>query len=294
MSVTAPSDRRFRRSQVPAARRRHLRARPWWRVVKIALLVGLVAGAVSWAAASAVNLPWLRVQHVRVHGNQRVHAGEVAALLEGITGQSLLAVDLDRWRSRLFASAWVADATLRRRLPGTIDVELRERVPMGIARAGADLFLVDAAGTVIDEYGPRYADCDLPIIDGIIVTPVSVPPAIDRPRAQLVSRLLSELRTRPELARRVSQIDAVNVHDVHVILDGDLAVVRLGETRFVERLESYVSLQATLREQVSDIDYVDVRFGERVYVGVAQAAGPAPAVRSVPVPARHAAASTQR
>ena len=89
-------------------------------------------------------------------------------------------------------------------------------------------------------------------------------------------------------------IDAVNVHDVHVILDGDPAVVRLGETRFVERLESYVSLQATLREQVSDIDYVDVRFGERVYVGVAQAAGPAPVVRSVPVPARRAAASTQR
>jgi cell division protein FtsQ len=294
MSVTAPSDRRFRRSQVPAARRRHLRARPWWRVVKIAALLGLVAGAVSWAAASAVNLPWLRVQHVRVHGNQRVHAGEVAALLEGITGQSLLAVDLDRWRSRLFASAWVADATLRRRLPGTIDVELRERVPMGIARAGADLFLVDAAGTVIDEFGPRYADCDLPIIDGIIVTPVSVPPAIDRPRGQLVSRLMSELRTRPELARRVSQIDAVNLHDVHVILDGDSAVVRLGETQFVERLESYVSLQATLREQVPDIDYVDVRFGERVYVGVAQAAGPAPGARGVPVPARHAAASKQR
>jgi cell division protein FtsQ len=286
MSVTAPSDPRFRRSQIPAARRRHLRAPPWWRVVKIAGLVGLVAGAVSWAAAAAVDLPWLRVQHVRVHGNDRVHAGEIAALLEGMTGQSLLAVDLDRWRSRLFASAWVADATLRRRLPGTIDVELRERVPMGIARAGADLFLVDAAGTVIDEYGPRYADCDLPIIDGIIVTPVSVPPAIDRPRGQLVSRLMSELRTRPELARRVSQIDAVNVHDVHVILDGDPAMVRLGETRFVERLESYVSLQATLREQVPDLDYVDVRFGERVYVGVAKAAGPAPAARSVPVPVR--------
>ena len=32
MAVTVPSDRRFRRSQIPAARRRHLRARPWWRV----------------------------------------------------------------------------------------------------------------------------------------------------------------------------------------------------------------------------------------------------------------------
>jgi cell division protein FtsQ len=284
MSVTAPADRRFRRSQVPA-RRRRARARPVWRVLKIAAVAGAVAAAGAWAAGAAADLPWLRVRHIRVHGNERLHAGEVAALLEGMTGQSLLAVDLERWRAALLASTWIADATLRRRLPGTIDVGLRERVPMGVARAGTALFLVDAAGTVIDEYGPRYADCDLPIIDGLLVTPVSAPPVVDRARGQLVSRLVAELRTRPELARRVSQIDAGNVHDVHVILDGDPAVVRLGETRFVERLDSYVSLQAALREQVPDIDYVDVRFGERVYVGVTPAPGAAPAQRARPVPA---------
>jgi cell division septal protein FtsQ len=294
MSVTAPADRRFLRSQLPAGRRRHLRARPWWRVLRTLAGAAVLAGAAWWAAAAAADLPWLRVQHIRVHGNQRVHAGEIAALLEGMTGQSLVSVDLERWRSRLFASAWVADATLRRRLPGTIDVEVRERVPIGIARAGTDLYLVDAAGTVIDEYGPRYADCDLPIIDGLIAMPVSAPPAVDRARGQLVSRLMSELRTRPDLARRVSQIDAGNLHDVHVILDGDPAVVRLGETRFAERLESYVSLQAALREHVPDIDYVDVRFGERVYVGVAQTAGAPPEPRSMPVPARHSGARPPR
>jgi cell division protein FtsQ len=293
MSVTAPADRRFRRSQIHATRRRQLRARPLWRAVKMLGLVGLLAGGGYWAAGAAADVPWLRVQHIRVHGNQRVHAGEIVALLEGMTGQSLLSVDLDRWRSRLFASAWVADVTLRRRLPGTIDVELRERVPMGVARAGTDLFLIDAAGTVIDEFGPRYADCDLPIIDGLIVTPVSVPPTIDRARGQLVSRLMSELRTRPELAKRVSQIDAGNVHDVHVILEGDPAVVRLGETQFAERLDSYIGLQAALRDQVPDIDYVDVRFGERVYVGVASAAG-AQRRLGAALPARNRDAGLQR
>jgi cell division septal protein FtsQ len=294
MPVTAPADRRFRRSQIHATRRRHLRARPLWRLVKAAALLGLLSGAGYWAAGAAADLPWLRVQHIRVHGNQRVHPGEVVALLEGLTGQSLLTVDLDRWRSKLFASAWVADATLRRRLPGTIDVELRERVPMGVARAGTDLFLIDAAGTVIDEYGPRYADCDLPIIDGLIKTPLSAPPVIDRARGQLVTRLMSELRTKPELAKRVSQIDAGNVHDVHVILDGDSAVVRLGETQFAERLDSYVGLQAALRAQVPDLDYVDVRFGERVYVGVASPAGAPPAHAKAAVPARNAGTRIQR
>ncbi len=245
MSVTVPADRRFRRSQIPRrAAPAPARAPRWWRVAAgRRALAGLLAGAAWWAAAAAVDLPWLRVQHILVEGNQRLHAGEVTALLDGLTGESLLAVDLERWRARLFASSWVADATLRRRLPGTIVVELREREPIGIARAGTDLFLVDAAGTVIDEFGPRYADCDLPIIDGLLVTPVTAPPRVDRARGQLV--VAADVRA-PRAARRwrrrVSQIDATNAHDVHVILDGDPAVVRLGDTQFVERLESYVRL----------------------------------------------------
>ena len=92
----------------------------------------------------------------------------------------------------------------------------------------------------------------------------------------------------------MSQIDAGDVHDVHVILDGDSAVVRLGETQFAERLDAYVGLQAALREHVPDIDYVDVRFGERVYVGVAQTAGAPPEPRSMPVPARRSGARPPR
>jgi len=102
----------------------------------------------------------------------------------------------------------------------------------------------------------------------LITRPGSLPVTIDRERGRLASRLLAELRTRPSLARRVSQIDVSNPHDARVILDDDPAVVRLGETQFAERLESYVGLQAALREQVPEMDYVDVRFGERVYVGL--------------------------
>ena len=35
---------------------------------------------------------------------------------------------------------------------------------------------------------------------------------------------------------------------------------------FVDRLQSYVDLAATLRERVALLDYVDLRFDERIYV----------------------------
>lgn len=271
MSVTVPSDRRLRRSQIHATKRRHLRAHPAVRVARALIVLGVLVGAGYGIGTAATEHAWLQVRHISVHGNQRVPHAEVISLLDGLVGTNLLTADLERWRTKLFASAWIADATLSRRLPGTVDVDIREREPAGIARVGATLKLIDAGGQVIDDYGPRYAEFDLPIIDGLAADATATPLTLDRARCQLVFRLLAELHARPELARRVSQIDVRDAHDAHVILDGDAAVLRLGDTRFVERIDSYVSLQARLRESVPDIDYVDLRFNERVYVGPASA-----------------------
>jgi cell division septal protein FtsQ len=51
-----------------------------------------------------------------------------------------------------------------------------------------------------------------------------------------------------------------------VLLDDDPTQLRLGNERFVERLQSYFELAPALREQVPAMDYVDLRFDERVYV----------------------------
>jgi len=269
MAVTVPSDKRFLRSQVHTPRRRRLRARPIVRIARVLVVAGVLIYGGFWSARAAGDLRWLRVQDISVTGNQRVPTSEIHALVDGLKGESLLSTDLDRWRSRLLASPWVADAILRRKLPATVEVDIRERHPLGLARIGHELHLVDGTGT-IDEFGPRYSDLDLPIIDGLVLDAASPRPQVDRARAQTVDRLMADLRSRPALARRVSQIDVSDAHDVHVILAGDSAVIRLGDAQFAERLQLYSDLQATLRERVPEIDYVDLRFGERVYVGPAR------------------------
>jgi cell division septal protein FtsQ len=85
----------------------------------------------------------------------------------------------------------------------------------------------------------------------------------------LARRLLDALRVR-NMAARVSQIDVSDARNAVVLLDGDPTLVRLGDDHFVERLQSYVDLAPALRERVSGIDYVDMRFDERVYVGPAE------------------------
>jgi cell division septal protein FtsQ len=43
-------------------------------------------------------------------------------------------------------------------------------------------------------------------------------------------------------------------------------LIRVGDDDFVERLQTYVDLAPAIRERVPRMDYVDLRFGERVYV----------------------------
>jgi len=260
MAVRAPEDKRFRRARVrPAGRRRRSRLGAWLRAFRLALLAGAGIGAAALALSAILETPAFRVRHVLVTGNHHLATGELAVLFEGVRGQHVLAVDLGLWRQRLLEQPWVADATLRRVLPATVEVRLVEREPMAVGRLGGRLYLVDERGAVIDDYGPRYADLDLPVIDGL-------GPDTEPGRAALAARLLGALEADPALAARVSQVNVANPRDAVVILDGDGAQLHLGDARFVERLRAYLELAATLHERVPEIDYVDLRFDSRVFV----------------------------
>lgn len=279
MPVQVPSDRRFRRRPRPI-RHARLRSRWWWQLLRSTTILGALAAGGHQAALHAVTSPALAVTEITIHGTRQLSAGEAAALLDGLKGQNLLTADLEAWRERLKASSWVADAELRRRIPSTVEVRIQERDPVGIARMRDELYLVDSSGGIIDEFGPRYADCDLPIIDGLLVSGKQGSQT-DEQRGQLVADMMADLRRRPDVASRVSQIDVTHAFDLRVILDGDPVVVRLGDTRFLERIGAYIELQAALKERVPAIDYVDLRFDGRVYVGPLPATPPA-ATRSGP------------
>jgi len=145
-------------------------------------------------------------------------------------------------------------------------VVVQEREPIGISRIGDQLFLIDRTGTIIDEFGPVYAKLDLPIIDGLNAGQRDGAAQVDPARAALADRLLISLERTPQLVRRLSQVDVSDARDAAVLLDGDPVVIRLGYEQFAERLQSYVDVAETLRGRVGDIDYVDLRFGEHVYV----------------------------
>jgi cell division protein FtsQ len=264
--VAAPADRRFKRSQVKPSRKRTGWARARLHLLRTIVIVGVVGYAAARGSSLVQGTSLLQVRKIGVRGNTRLSSGEVLALVDDMRGMNILRVDLPEWRQRLMSSPWVADAKLHRVLPSTIEIAIVERVPVGIGRIGSDLYLVDETGVIIDQYGPHYAEFDLPIIDGLAASEQEGAPLVDADRAGLAGRVVQALRARSNLAQRVSQIDVSDGRDAVVVLEGETALVHLGDEQFAERLQSYLDLASALHEQVPAIEYVDLRFDDRVYV----------------------------
>ena len=272
-AVAAPADRRFRRSHVKPSR-----ARRRWGRVRSLLRYGLALIALAYGvyllSESVAQANVLRIDRIVIHGNERMSEGEVQALLSGLRGESLVWTDLARWRERLLASPWIRDAALRRSLPSTVDVVVSERQPVAIGRLNDDMYLVDERGTIVDQFGPQYADLDLPIVDGLDGSAprtrgaqgAAAGPVTDGARAELAARVIAALKVKPDIARRLSQVDVRDLHNAQIILTGEAVVISLGDDQFLERLQNYLDLAPALHNRVTEIDHVDVRFDNRIYV----------------------------
>ncbi len=276
MSVKAPAEKNFRRSKVKPVRKSEGR-RISLRVLRVVVPVVLALFAAYRAFDLVLTAAPLQVRRITVQGNERLTDGEVQALMDGAIGANILSLDLAEYRARVMQSPWVADVALRRVIPSTIEVFVSERRPLGLCRLGNQLYLLDRTANLIDEYGPQYVSLDLPVIDGVVRAPAGnhrgdpgnakpLEPVIDQARTELAAQVIDSLAAHKSLADRVSQIDVSDSRNAVILLDDDTAQLRLGNEKFVERLQLYLDMAPALREHVSDIDYVDLRFGRGIVV----------------------------
>jgi cell division protein FtsQ len=274
--VSVPTDRRFRRTDTALDRRRRSR-KTIWRVVRWVAMAAVAVAAVAWMGQSVIGSDALRVRDISVEGNARLSSAEVEQLVPGLRGENILKVDFRQYERRILDSPWVADVTLFRALPAKVKIHVVERVPMAIARIDQTLYLVDQDGVIIDEYAPAHQAFDLPLVDGLVDAKTKDNVTVVPERAQLARRLFSAFDRLPALRERLSQIDVSSSRDAVVIIDDDSALLHLGADKFAERLQRYLDLRPTLHDRFQRIDYVDLRFDERVYLnGVGLQTRPTP------------------
>ncbi|XYI00492.1 FtsQ-type POTRA domain-containing protein [Sorangium sp. So ce1128] len=193
---------------------RHFRA---LQLLAGAAVVLVASTAVAWGARRyIVSSPRFAVRTVLVDGVQRRTAEQVASAGGIEVGKNIFTLDLELAGASISTDPWIEKATVTRKLPSTIQVNVVEREAQALVAIGGDLYLSTRDGELFKELA-EDDPVDLPIVTGITGDQVA------RDRAGVViavRRLLDVVEDmgRAGIARRYP------IQELHVERDGSIVI----------------------------------------------------------------------
>ncbi len=221
----------------------------------VALVLGLSIVAALGARRYVTTTPRFSIQQIDVTGNARRTPDDVASEAGIVKGENVFTLDLDKARSRLLADPWIREATLSRRLPGTVSVQVTERDAAAIIALG-DSFLASRDGDVFKRL-ESGDPTDLPVVTGLTADGIGA----DREAATKSIRRALDLAAEYERAPMAARAPLEEVHiesgEALTLFVGKNAVaLELGAAPFHRKLEEAAKVLAELDKRGAKADAI--------------------------------------
>lgn len=232
-------------------RRRIARIR-WRRIGAALAVIAVFAGLVALYFS-----PALRVQKAQVSGAQTVSAQEVWSRAD-LDGASLLTADLSAAESRVEELPMVKEATITRRWPQTLRIDITERTPWAVWQAGGDAYVVDEDGVVLTAEPPEGAPVIRVDSAGEDLEPGR---RVDSDAVALARSLTQQV---PEaLEQKIATFEWSGVSGLTITTDAGYSVV-LGDSQNMDyKLAVWREIEAELGRESMSGHVLDLRFGDR-------------------------------
>ncbi|MBI2303657.1 MAG: FtsQ-type POTRA domain-containing protein [Chloroflexi bacterium] len=236
--------------------------RTWlkWRGRLLGLVLVVLVGGSMVALALWINTtPWLRIAEVKVAGQQKVEGKRVVEAA-GILGSHVLTVDLDAARRRVEGLPGVKRAAVDRSWPTGVTIQVEERRPWGVWRAGNTNYVVDEEGVVLEvastpSPGPTIIDKD-----GSLLAPGAWVDGEVLRLAQLLATVVPG-----EMGGRVLSFEYLKAGGLLVVTDKGQA--RFGDSKDLEfKLAVWKAVLRAAKDKGIQAGHVDLRFGYRPFL----------------------------
>ncbi len=212
----------------------------------------------------------LRVEDVVVEGRANTPEQLLRAAIGVQRGDPILGFSVGQARDRIQKLSWVEHATVERRLPGRIVVQVQERRPFAVWQNQGKFLLIDRAGEVVTN--SNVADFrTLPLVVGPGAPEAAAP-------------LIDALANRPDLASRVTAAVRVGERRWNLLLKSGLTVM-LPEGHEAVAIDRFAALDHEHKLLERPLQFVDLRLPDRVAFRARADAVPAPAKDPHAVPA---------
>jgi len=212
------------------------------------VLAAAVVVALGWVALPRVlrGMAFFRVRRVEILGTRYLPGDTIVAEM-ALSPRASVFDPVEPLEQRVFAIVGVREVTIRRRLPGTLRVELRESEPVALTDRGGRLALMDERGRVLP-FDPTRVAPDLPL----------------GPAEPGVARLLARVRE-VDPALYAELVSAVRVRS-DVILEAGPRRRLVRADASAEVIQNMAEVARDLARRGRDWRELDGRFAGRVIV----------------------------
>lgn len=216
------------------------------------LICGAILGAI-------VYLPIFTLQKVNLTGATYITVDDVLKIGDIYINEPLFKLETDKVAGRLLNDVRIEDVTVRRELPHTLEVTVKERTPLATVACNYGYIDIDKHGKILDSYKNLRA-MDIPMITGAMIKDLYIGDDVDDTHVQKILEFLQLLNT--ESLNKISEVAIVAENYIVAYTATERPVqIRIGA---LERLEDKAHLTEDflrdLDKNPNAVEYIDFNY----------------------------------
>jgi len=219
-------------------------------------LLGICAGVFLSFRIYRASASLFPLREVVCHGNLHLGEGELKSMAGLNGGEGLFLISTRGISEKLLKSPWIKNVSIRKEFPYSMLIRIDESSPFAILEMKGRSFLIDEKGRMLEEM--KGAIPFLPVI--------TADPFGDRENFMETLHLARVLKDRKVATERgrVEIVAGKGPESISMVLDS--VVIKIGQGDYERKLDRLFELEDEIKKRAIAVDYVDLRFANRVVV----------------------------
>lgn len=209
--------------------------------------------------AFLVYTPFLTLTQIKLEGAEKMTVDDILKVGGIYMGEPIFELETNTVASRLAKDLRIEEVTVRRKLPGTLEVRVKERKPLATIVCDYGYLDLDRHGKVIDSY-KNLREMAIPMITGAQVRDMYIGDDVED---SMVLQILNFLeRLEPASINKLSEVAIISADYIVAYTATERAVqIRIGKMeRLDEKAHLVDNFLKDLDKNPNAVEYVDFNY----------------------------------
>lgn len=195
-------------------------------ILKVLFIIALAIGAIVLIMYSGL----FNVKDFEVSGNSRLSSNKIISLSNIQVDTNIFSINKKQAKQAILENAYVEEVSINRKLPSTVSIEIKERIPTYILQFTDSYVYINNQGYMLEISNDKI---EVPIIVGFItdLSNIKAGNRLDVKDLEKMNTILKiyETAKNVELAEYITKIDVSDTKEYKVYMESLNKIVYLGD-----------------------------------------------------------------